>query len=203
MSLPVTRMRMTREYIVGSSASKRIEALGKSLLTKVVSTNSLGPMAQTIAREIHQTKPFQSLQQQVVLNLMHTTRAVEEAWAQFLRRTEGISPSQFNILRILRGARPQPVKISDISERMVTRDPDVTRLVDRLIKQGLVRRDRDENDRRVVLVEITAAGLALLARLDEPVLESTAAAMAGLKPQQLRALDTLLNELRAGIRPFP
>jgi DNA-binding MarR family transcriptional regulator len=160
-------------------------------------------MAQTIAREIHQTKPFQSLQQQVVLNLMHTTRAVEEAWAQFLRRTEGISPSQFNILRILRGARPQPVKISDISERMVTRDPDVTRLVDRLIKQGLVRRDRDENDRRVVLVEITAAGLALLVRLDEPVLESTAAAMAGLKPQQLRALDTLLNELRAGIRPFP
>jgi DNA-binding MarR family transcriptional regulator len=160
-------------------------------------------MAQSIAREIRQTKPFQSLQQQVVLNLMHTTRAVEENWAQYLKRAEGISPSQFNILRILRGARPHPVKISDIADRMVTRDPDVTRLVDRLIKQGLVRRERDENDRRVVLVEIAEPGLALLSRLDEPVLESTAAAMAGLKPQQLRALDTLLNEVRAGIRPFP
>jgi DNA-binding MarR family transcriptional regulator len=160
-------------------------------------------MAQTIDREIHQTKPFQSLRQQVVLNLMRTTRAVEESWIQYLKRTEGISPSQFNILRILRGARPQPVKISDIAGRMVTRDPDVTRLVDRLIKQGLVRRERDEADRRVVLVEITAAGLALLARLDQPVLEYVESALAGLKPQQLRALDTLLNEVRAGIKPYP
>ena len=160
-------------------------------------------MAQTISREIHQTKPFSSLQQQVVINLMRTTRAVEESWTQYLKRTEGISLSQFNILRILRGARPKAVKISEIAERMVNRDPDVTRLVDRLIKQGLVRRERDGDDRRVVLVEISAAGLALLARLDAPVLESTAAAMAGLNSQQLRTLDTLLNEVRAGIRPYP
>jgi DNA-binding MarR family transcriptional regulator len=159
-------------------------------------------MAQTIGREIRQTKPFRSLQQQVVLNLMRTTRAVEESWIQYLKHTEGISPSQFNILRILRGARPKALKISDIAERMVNRDPDVTRLVDRLIKQGLVRRERDTEDRRVVLVEITPAGLALLARLDGPVLEYLEAAMAGLKPPQLRALDTLLNEVRAGIRPW-
>jgi DNA-binding MarR family transcriptional regulator len=159
-------------------------------------------MAQTIYRELRQTKPFRSLQEQVVLNLMRTSRAVEESWIQYLKRTERISPSQYNILRILRGARPRAVKVSDISDRMVTRDPDVTRLVDRLIKQGLVRRERDEADRRVVLVEITRAGLALLARLDEPVQESTKAAMEGLKPEQLRTLDTLLNEVRAGIRPF-
>ncbi|HZN97276.1 MAG TPA: MarR family transcriptional regulator [Gemmatimonadales bacterium] len=160
-------------------------------------------MAQTIGREIRQTKPFQSLQQQVVLNLMRTTRAVEESWIQYLKRTEGISPSQFNILRILRGARPNPVKISEIADRMVTRDPDVTRLVDRLIKQGLVRRERCTDDRRVVFVEITGAGLALLARLDEPVLDYVASAMAGLKRQQLRTLDTLLDEVRAGIQPYP
>jgi DNA-binding MarR family transcriptional regulator len=160
-------------------------------------------MAQTIDREIHQTKPFGSLQEQLVLNLMLTTRVVEENWAQYLKRAEGISPSQYNILRILRGARPKAARISEIADRMVTRDPDVTRLVDRLIKQGLARRERDSDDRRVVLVEITAAGLALLTRLDGPAGESTEAAMAGLKPQQLRTLDTLLNEVRAGIRPYP
>jgi DNA-binding MarR family transcriptional regulator len=158
-------------------------------------------MAQTIDREIKQTKPFRSLQEQLVINLMRTTRAVEEGWIQYLKRTAGISPSQYNILRILRGARPKAVRISDISDRMITRDPDVTRLVDRLIKQGLVRRERDTGDRRVVLVEITAAGLGLLARLDGPAGEYTDSAMAGLKQQQLRTLDTLLNEIRAGIRP--
>ena len=163
----------------------------------------MAAMAQTIDREIRQTKPFRSLQEQLVLNLMLTTRVVEESWAQYLKRAEGISPSQYNILRILRGARPKAARISDIADRMVTRDPDVTRLVDRLIKQGLARRERDSDDRRVVLVEITAAGLALLARLDGPAGESTDAAMAGLKPQQLRTLDTLLNEVRAGIRPYP
>jgi DNA-binding MarR family transcriptional regulator len=163
----------------------------------------MAAMAQTIDREIRQTKPFRSLQEQLVLNLMLTTRVVEESWAQYLKRAEGISPSQYNILRILRGARPKAARISEIADRMVTRDPDVTRLVDRLIKQGLARRERDSDDRRVVLVEITAAGLALLSRLDGPAGESTEAAMAGLKPQQLRTLDTLLNEVRAGIRPYP
>ena len=159
-------------------------------------------MAQTIDREIRQTKPFRSLQEQVVINLMRTTRAIEESWVQYLKRAHGISPSQYNILRILRGARPKAAKISEIADRMITRDPDVTRLVDRLIKQGLVRRERDSGDRRVVLVEITAAGLALLSRLDGPAGEYTEGAMAGLKAQQLRTLDTLLNEVRAGIRPY-
>jgi DNA-binding MarR family transcriptional regulator len=159
-------------------------------------------MTQTIDREIRQTKPFRSLQEQVVINLMRTTRAVEESWIQYLKQTEGISQSQYNILRILRGARPKAVKISEIADRMITRDPDVTRLVDRLIKQGLVQRERDTEDRRVVLVEITGAGLAMLARQDGPAGEYTDGAMAGLKPQQLRTLDTLLNEVRAGIRPY-
>lgn len=155
----------------------------------------------TIQHEIHQTKPFRSLQEQLVINLMRTTRAIEESWIQYLKRSEGISQSQYNILRILRGARPKAVKISDIAERMITRDPDVTRLVDRLIKQGLVRRERDTEDRRVVLVEITGPGLAMLARLDGPAGAYTEGAMAGLKQRQLKALDTLLNEIRAGIQP--
>lgn len=158
-------------------------------------------MAQTIGGEIRQTKPFRSIQEQAVINLMRTTRAVEESWVQYLKRNEGISQSQYNILRILRGARPKPAKISEIADRMITRDPDVTRLVDRLIKQGLVRRERDSEDRRVVLVEITAKGLQMLSRLDEPAGRYTEGAMAGLSAQQLRTLDTLLNEIRAAIRP--
>jgi DNA-binding MarR family transcriptional regulator len=160
-------------------------------------------MAKTIDREIHQTKPFRSIQEQVVINLMRTSRVVEEDWLRHLKRTEGISLGQYNILRILRGARPKAVKISEIAERMITRDPDVTRLVDRLIKQGLARRQRDTEDRRVVLVEITGAGLSLLSRLDGPAGDSMDAAMAGLSPDQLRILDTLLNEVRAGMRPYP
>jgi DNA-binding MarR family transcriptional regulator len=160
-------------------------------------------MAKTIDREIHQTKPFRSIQEQVVINLMRTSRVVEEDWLRHLKRTEGISLGQYNILRILRGARPKAVKISEIAERMITLDPDVTRLVDRLIKQGLARRQRDTEDRRVVLVEITGAGLSLLSRLDGPAGDSTDAAMAGLSPDQLRILDTLLNEVRAGMRPYP
>jgi DNA-binding MarR family transcriptional regulator len=158
-------------------------------------------MAKTIHHEIRQTKPFRSLQEQLVINLMRTTRAVEESWVQYLKRAEGISQSQYNILRILRGARPHAVKISEIADRMITRDPDVTRLVDRLIKQGLVRRERDTEDRRVVLVEITAAGLAMLARLDAPAGEYTEGAMAGLTQAELKTLDSLLNEVRAGIKP--
>lgn len=160
-------------------------------------------MALTIRREIRQTQPFGSLQEQVLVNLWRTCLTVEEQWVQHLKRTEGISPSQYNILRILRGTRPGALRISDIADRMIHRDPDVTRLVDRLIRRGLVRRERDETDRRVVLVEITPAGLALLARLDEPVSAYARAALAGLDRSELRRLDALLDQVRAGLRPYP
>jgi DNA-binding MarR family transcriptional regulator len=160
-------------------------------------------MAKTIHSEIKQTRPFRSLQEQLLINLMRTSRAAEESWLQYLKRTEGISLSQYNILRILRGARPKPIRISEVGERMIYRDPDVTRLVDRLVRQGLAQRQSDPDDRRVVLVEITEDGLALLERLDGMVDRYTRSAMAGLPPRQLRTLDGLLNEIRAGMKPFP
>ena len=160
-------------------------------------------MAKPIQAEIRQTRPFRSLQEQLLINLMRTSRAVEESWLQYLKRTEGLSLSQYNILRILRGARPEAVRITEIGERMIYRDPDVTRLVDRLGRQGLTRRKPDPDDRRAIQVEITPDGLALLARLDEQVDRYTKAVMAGLTAQELRSLDGLLNEVRAGIEPFP
>lgn len=160
-------------------------------------------MPKTIEQELKQTRPIRSPHEQAVLGLMRTSRAIEESWLSYLKRTEGISISQYNILRILRGAQPAAIKSSDIADRMIYRDPDVTRLVDRLSKQGLVSREEDPADRRVVLVRITDSGLALLARLDEPADRYTRSVMAGLNPQRLRELCSLLDEVRGGIRPFP
>jgi DNA-binding MarR family transcriptional regulator len=157
----------------------------------------------TIEQELKQARPIRTPHEQAVLGLMRTSRAIEESWLLYLKRTEGISISHYNILRILRGARPDGVKSSDIADRMIYRDPDVTRLVDRMVEQGLVRRDRDSDDRRVVLVSITEAGLALLERLDGPVERYLSAVMAGLSPQKLRELCVLLDQVRAGILPFP
>ena len=160
-------------------------------------------MPKTIEQELKQVRPIRSPHEQAVLGLMRTSRAIEESWLTYLKRTEGISISQYNILRILRGALPDAIKSSEIADRMIYRDPDVTRLVDRLSRQGLVSREENPADRRVVLVRITDAGLALLARLDEPVSQYTRSVMAGLAPQQLRELCRLLDEVRAGIQPFP
>jgi DNA-binding MarR family transcriptional regulator len=160
-------------------------------------------MVKSILSEIRQTRPFRSPQEQAVINMMRTSRAIEESWLTYLKRTEGISLSQYNILRILRGAHPESVKISQIAERMIYHDPDVTRLVDRLVGQGVALRERDTQDRRVVFVSITKAGLTLLERLDEPVDRYSHAVMAGLTVKQLRELEALLDHLRAGLQPFP
>lgn len=160
-------------------------------------------MPKTIDEELKQTRPIRSPQEQAVLGLMRTSRAIEDSWLSYLKQTEGISISQYNILRILRGARPKAIKSSEIADRMIYRDPDVTRLVDRLVMQGLVRRERDDEDRRVVRVGITGKGLALLERLDGPVDRYTRAVMGGLTQHQMRDLCLLLDEVRAGIQPFP
>jgi DNA-binding MarR family transcriptional regulator len=160
-------------------------------------------MPKTILQEIQQTRPFPSLQQQVVVNLMRTVRLVEDSWMAFIRRTEGISVSQYNVLRILRGARPNKLKVSEVADRMITRDPDITRLMDRMVKQGIVLRERDSEDRRVVFVSITESGLQLLERLAAATEQHAIASLAGLSPGELRELDKLLDQIRDSAHPFP
>src|SRR5919112_3267332 len=150
-------------------------------------------MPKTIEQEQKKPSPIRSPQEQAVLGLMRTSRAIEESWRSYLKRNESISVSQYNILRILRGARPHAIKSSDIADRMIYRDPDVTRLVDRLSKQGLVSREEDPEDRRVVLVRVTDAGMALLARLDDPADRYTKSVMAGVRPDRLRGVCRLLH----------
>jgi DNA-binding MarR family transcriptional regulator len=107
--------------------------------------------------EIQQTKPFESLEEEMFLNLQRTAEALMHGLEAGLKPA-GLSPSQYNVLRILRGAGAEGLACGGIAERMVTRDPDMTRLLDRLEARGLVMRARDRADRRVITERITPEG---------------------------------------------
>jgi DNA-binding MarR family transcriptional regulator len=115
-----------------------------------------------------------------------------------LLKDEDLSATQYNVLRILRGA-PDGLPCGEIASRMITRDPDVTRLLDRLEKRGLISRWRETKDRRVVMVKITAEGLKLLARLDQPVQEMHRRQLGHLGKDRLRELAGLLQAVRAKV----
>jgi DNA-binding MarR family transcriptional regulator len=156
-----------------------------------------------VYHEIRQTKPFRSLEEEVYIAIRLTSQLMEQPWVRYLRKTEGISPSQYNLLRILRGAGAEGRTMSEIAERMINRDPDVTRLADRTVRVGLARRRRDSDDRRVVKLIITEPGLAMLGRLDDAVEVFLKQALGGLGPKKLEQLRDLLGEARAGFGPFP
>ena len=125
-------------------------------------------MTGVVAHELKQQKPFASPEQEVLLGLRMAAARVVEPWARFLRTTAQLTTHQYNVLRILRGSHPARLACSDIAERMIERDPDITRLVDRLERRGLVKRSRSRQDRRVVEVGITDKGLVLVRGLDAP-----------------------------------
>ena len=153
-------------------------------------------MAGKLMREIRQKKPFRTLHEEIALSLV---RAADHTSASVLEvlRGAGLSSSQYNVLRILRGSAPDGLPCGEISERMVRRDPDLTRLLDRLDARGLVVRTRDTRDRRIVRAAITDAGLKLLSELDAPVEENVKASLAHMPASRLRMLLELLEEVRA------
>jgi DNA-binding MarR family transcriptional regulator len=114
-----------------------------------------------------------------------------------LLKLHGLSPAQYNVLRILRGAGSEGLSCREVAERMVTRDPDMTRLLDRLEKQGLLSRERRKDDRRVVTTRITPQGLDLLKRLDQPLHELHRRQLRHIPAAHLKALAGLLDEVRA------
>ena len=109
-----------------------------------------------------------SLEENAYIALLRAADRLQTRLAAWLK-PHGISPTQYNALRILRGAGPDGLPCTQIGERMFTHDPDITRLVDRLAKRKLVARVRDSKDRRVVRARITSEGLDLLAELDQPL----------------------------------
>jgi DNA-binding MarR family transcriptional regulator len=139
-------------------------------------------------------KPGSSPEEVAHLEMMRTMEAVSHRFAQVLK-AENLSSTQYNVLRILRGAL-EGLPCGEISNRMVTRDSDITRLLDRLEKRSLVSRSRESKDRRTVWARITPEGLKLLARLDKPVLATHLELLGHLGTKRLKLLTDLLRLAR-------
>ncbi|MBV8052984.1 MAG: MarR family transcriptional regulator [Acidobacteriaceae bacterium] len=149
------------------------------------------------SHSVNKRRGAPSLEEGVFLDLMRTCDLLARGPAQVLK-TEGLSATQYNVLRILRGA-PDGLACGEIANRMITRDPDVTRLLDRLEKRELISRSRETGDRRTVMTRITPEGLRLVGRLDEPVQEMHRKQLGHLGKAQIRALADLMAAMRIGV----
>jgi DNA-binding MarR family transcriptional regulator len=166
------------------------------LLTIFVSTDILKQMKG--ATESRGTvRRVGSPEETVFLELVRTTEILSRPLTQLLK-TEDLSSPQYNVLRILRGS-PEALTCGEIGDRMITRDPDITRLLDRLVKRGMVSRSRESTDRRVVLTRIAPEGLKALARLDEPIQDEHRKLLGHLGPERLRSLSRLLAVAREAL----
>jgi DNA-binding MarR family transcriptional regulator len=152
-------------------------------------------VAKGIQAEIQQSRPFSSLEDEAAVALQRTADRLHWRLSEMLKPF-GLSPTQYNALRILRGAGDEGRSCSEIADRMINHDPDITRLVDRLERRGLVARSREGRDRRVITTRITPAGLDLLATLDRPLEEFGRKLLGPLGEQQLRTLIQLLQAVR-------
>ncbi|KAA6457867.1 winged helix-turn-helix transcriptional regulator [Acidobacteria bacterium AB60] len=146
--------------------------------------------------EIAQQRPFTSIAEEALLNLMRTADCVNRT-AHRLTRGWGITSTQYNVLRILRGAHPQGLTCSAIGERMITADPDITRLLGRLKTLKLVRQQRDKRDRRVLWNNISPAGLELLAEMDPTIRRMPEEILGHLEQSELAEFVRLLEIARA------
>ena len=149
-----------------------------------------------LQEEIQQTKPFETLEVEVYLNLVRTCDRLHTDFRALMKR-HGISEPQYNALRILRGAGHAGLPSLAVADRMVTRVPDITRLLERLATNGLVSRCRSDEDRRVVTSCVTRKGLALLARLDEPLLDMHRDLLGHMSRKDLADLNRLLVKARS------
>lgn len=145
--------------------------------------------------ELRQTRPFTSPEEELHLSLIRTADQLERGFAALLK-DRGISLPQYNVLRILRGAGESGLPCGEIASRMVTRDPDVTRLLDRLEQRELITRGRGSEDRRVVAARITPPGLSLLAELDPLSQDLHHRQLGFLAPDEITVLLDALTRIR-------
>lgn len=155
----------------------------------------MSDMPSDLRSDIKQRRPFESPEQEAHLNIERTAAVLTHAFADALK-AHGITPTQYNVLRILRGAGKDGLCRNEVRDRMVAQVPDVTRLLDRLEEANLIERERSTEDRRQVGTRITAKGLELLAELDGPVAEIHKRQLGHLSPAQLKTLAELLTLAR-------
>jgi DNA-binding MarR family transcriptional regulator len=152
-------------------------------------------MARSIQAELKQRKPFRTLEEEASVSLARTAALMEYAVAEVLRR-HGLTPTQYNVLRILRGAEPEGLGRNEVRDRLIFKVSDATRLLDRLEHMGLVARSRGGKDRRVVVARITRKGLDVLAPIDGEIERFHRQKLAHLGERKLRTLLGLLAEMR-------
>ena len=152
-------------------------------------------MSKTLQEEIKQTRPFASPEHEAHLSVIRTAAVLADEDERFLR-PYGITATQFNVLRSLRGAEPDGLCRNEVRDRMLTRMPDMTRLLDRMEEAGLVIRSRETDDRRMVRTKIAAAGLNLLAELDGVIERDHKSRFARLSADELRSLIQTLAKVR-------
>ena len=159
------------------------------LLTIVVITTIFTPMSSSHSTHRHQS----SLEERIAVLLLRAADFVAQQGEQ-LFKSHGLTGTQYNVLRILRGAGPQGLPCRIVGDRMISHDPDMTRLLDRMEKRGLIARERQKDDRRVVKTRITGSGLEMLKKLDQPVREIHEKHFAHISPSKLKQLAELLGQ---------
>jgi len=148
-----------------------------------------------LKREIAQERPFSSKEEEAFLNLLRTSDCLQRSFQRSTRHW-GITSTQYNVLRILRGAQPQGLTCSAVGDRMITAEPDITRLLARMKALKLIKQQRDKRDKRVVWTGISTAGLELLAKMDEEITEMPRMLLGHLSREDLDQFIRLLEEAR-------
>jgi DNA-binding MarR family transcriptional regulator len=155
------------------------------------------PPAKDLLGELKMTRPFRSVEEEALLNIVRTAAVFMHDAAESLKPF-GLTPTQYNVLRILRGS-PDGLCRNEVGQRLVTRVPDVTRLLDRMERDGLVQRQRTGQDRRYVSTQITEKGLKLVDKLDREMTAIHTRQLGHLGEKKARELIKLLSEARAAL----
>ena len=169
--------------------------IANSCLDKLCDNTYHPSMSARLRDEIKQRKPFGSAEQEAHLSIERTAAVLGHALAEAMK-PYGITPTQYNVLRILRGAGTSGLCRHEVRDRLVAQVPDVTRLLDRLEEAELIRRERDSKDRRQVATRITERGLELLSNMDQPVMDAHRRQLGHMTKEQLTTLSELLTLAR-------
>ena len=154
-------------------------------------------MPRPLREEIRQNVPFERPEEEAFVSISRTAAVLGHALGEAFKPF-GITATQYNVLRILRGAGKGGLCRNEVRDRLIAQVPDVTRLLDRMEAAGLIARQRDEQDRRLVTTTITQSGIRLLERLKEPVADVQRQYLGHMTPEQLSTLNDLLSIARAG-----